>query len=165
MDIFRFFNENCHTGFIVKNVEAALEVVQKKFRHCQATSPYLFAPTRAWCMGEEMKEVPVIRIAMCRIRKDIAYEFVEPVSKCGFHYLQLLTHGDHLNHIAYQTEAYDQCRELILQEGAPILFEAETNDRVNGYRRCLYTKIDGFPSLIELQEKATDYREPLSPQE
>lgn len=159
MDIFQLFNENTHTGYIVADAAAALEVMQKKFQCCQTTEPYLFSPSRVWCMGERMSKLPVTRIVMCRIREGLAFEFIEPISKCGFHYLQLLTHGDHMNHVAFQTEKYETCREMILAEGAPILFEAETNDRLNGYRRCLYTKIDGFPGLLELQEKATPFKE------
>lgn len=159
MDIFQLFNKNIHTGFIVGDAEAALKTMQNKFHCCQTAEAYLFVPDHAWCMGEKLTTPPTIKIAMCRVREDIAFEFIEPVSKCGFHYLEYLTHGDHLNHVAYQTEEYEKCREQFLNDGAPILFEAETNDRLNGYRRCLYTKVDGFPGLIELQEKATAFRE------
>jgi len=147
-----------HVGYIVEDVSTAVEGLQKKFGCALGAKPYIFASERAWKDGEEFRDLK-LRIAICRINETMTFEYIQPISQEGYHYLSLISDGNSLNHICFGVEDYDRYRKDFLEHGALIMFEAEANDRQNGYRRCFYAKFKDIPGVFEIQEKPTAYRE------
>lgn len=151
----------CHVGYVVEDVDRCLKELQEKFCCCEHVTPYFFAPQRAWSCGVPIENC-VLKIAKCYMRDDlIMMEYIQPISKSGFHALSLIGNGDNLNHIAFNTDHYDECHSEFEKLGACFVFEAETNDIQNGYRRCAYAKLQHIPGLIEILENTKPYQENL----
>lgn len=157
MDLKNYLNGVSHVGFVVEDVADALANIQQRFGCCSEVEPYLFSPDKAWYCGEPLEGV-CLKIVMCRLSETIIYEIIQPLTPAGFHYASLMKQGDHLNHVALQTEDYEGLHKAFAQEGGKMLFEAETNDQRGGYRRCFYATLPGIPGVFEVQEKATAYR-------
>ena len=49
---------------------------------------------------------------------------------------------------------FDYWKDFFLQRGAKFLFESETEDEINGYRRCFYADDPEYGMVYEIKEKA-----------
>lgn len=159
MGVLEYLNGKNHVGYVVADAEKTAKQLEETFGKCLSVKIYTFRPTKSWSFGQEVENLE-LKIAMCQVTDEIAYEIIEPVSEKGFHYVSLQAQGDHVNHVAVDTEHYDEVRAAFVDAQAEFVFEAETNDQLNGYRRCAYMRLPGLAGVYEIKEKATAYREP-----
>lgn len=149
-----------HTGYVVESVETSLKSLQKSLGIALNVKSYLFAPQKAWSCGVPIEGLKM-QIALCPIKNDVFFEYIQPLTKAGFHFLSLVSNGDCLNHVAFCTDDYDACRAYFQKKGAVFVFEMEANDELIGYRRDFYAKLNGVPGVIEILENAQPYRIPV----
>lgn len=147
-----------HVGYVVSDVDAAVKNLQQSLHCALDAKPYLFSPDKAWLCGVPMEDL-VLKIAFCHIMDGVDFEYIEPVSKNGYHFLSLLEKGDGLNHVCFVTDQYDALHKEFEEMGASIFFEADVSDPVRGHRRCFYVKVDGVPGIFEIQQVATPHVE------
>ena len=147
-----------HVGYVVSDVEAAVEKLQSSFHVALDSKPYLFSPDKAWICGAPVDDL-VLKIAFCHIMDGLDFEYIQPVSKSGYHFLSLMERGDSLNHVCFVTDQYDALHKELEDMGASIFFEADVSDPVRGHRRCFYAKVDGVPGIFEIQEVPTPHVE------
>lgn len=156
MDFVSGLVAKCHVGYIVDDVDSALKNLQEKLGCALEAKSYLFKPLKAWT-----DDVPVddfsLKIVICRIKDNMTFEYIQPISKEGYHFSALVSNGTHINHICFATEDFDGYRAEFRKMGAKFLFEAEANDPQNGYRRCFYAQLDGIPGVFEILENAKPY--------
>ncbi|MBR4016629.1 MAG: VOC family protein [Oscillospiraceae bacterium] len=145
-----------HVGFVVEDVDAAVKNLQQTFECALDAEPYIFKPDKAWINGYPAGDIE-LKIAFCKISENVSFEYIQPVTQDGYHFMSLVERGDNLNHVCFVTDDLDYYREEFKKMGAPILFEAEVADPVRGRRRCLYTKLKGIPGVFEIQETAKPY--------
>lgn len=79
-------------------------------------------------------------------------ELIEPISGEGVHrdFLEAGQHG--LHHICFGVDEYDYWKSYFLKIGHAIIFESETEDEQNGYRRCFYAKDQTAGMVYEIKE-------------
>lgn len=152
--------EKCHVGYIVKDVDAAVKQLQEQLQCALHSQAYLFSPTKVWTNDIPLEHF-TLKIAICKIKDNMTFEYIQPISENGYHFDVLMRDGEGLNHICFATEDFDGYRSEFRKMGAQFLFEAEANDPLNGYRRCFYAKLQGIPGVIEILENAKPYRESL----
>ena len=157
MGILEKLTAKVHVGYVVQDVEHCLNSLNAHLHCAENTSTYVFTPVKAYTCGVPVKELS-LKIAMCHIKDNVYFEYIQPLSPGGFHYLSFLSGGEGMNHTAFYTDEYDFCREQFEELGAVFVFEAEANDPQNGYRRCFYAKLDGVPGILEVLENARPYR-------
>ena len=157
LNILEKLTAKVHMGYVVQDVEHCLECLKTNLHCAKDASTYIFTPVKAYTCGVPAKELS-LKIAMCHIKDNVYFEYIQPLSPGGFHYLSLLCGGDNMNHAAFYTDECDSCRRDFEELGAVFVFEAEANDPQNGYRRCFYAKLDGVPGVLEVLENARPYR-------
>lgn len=157
MNIMGKLTAKVHIGYVVQDVEHCLSSLNRHLHCAEGTSVYTFTPVKAYTCGVPMEQLS-LKIAMCCVKDNVYFEYIQPLSPGGFHYLSLLGSGDGMNHTAFYTDEYDSCRKYFEETGAVFVFEAEANDPQNGYRRCFYAKLDGIPGVLEVLENARPYR-------
>ena len=151
--------EKCHVGYIVEDVDAALEQLQQL--HCAiGVQTYLFTPSKVWTDDVPLQDF-TLKIAICKIKDNMTFEYIQPVTRDGYHFRWLTQWGEGINHVCFATEDFDGYRTQFRQMGAKFLFEAEANDPQNGYRRCFYAKLPDIPGVLEILENAKPYQENL----
>jgi len=150
--------EKTHVGYIVKDVDAAVAQLQEQLQCALNTQSYIFSPTKAWTNSVPLEGF-ALKIAICKIKDNMVFEYIQPISENGYHYQALMSDGEGLNHVCFATEDFDGYHKEFEKMGAEIVFEAEANDPLNGYRRCFYAKLNGLPGVFEVQENAKPYRE------
>ena len=156
-DILEKLTAKSHSGFVVEDVEACVKNLQDTLGIAKDVKPYIFAPNKAWSCGVPYENVKM-KIALCPVKNGVSFEYIQPLTKAGFHFLSLLSNGDELNHVAFCTDEFDACREFLVEKGAVFVFEMEANDELKGYRRNVYAKLEGVPGIIEILENAQPYR-------
>ena len=114
---------------------------------------YDFFPDSVWTNGVKMKEKCQIRICMVDWIDGMKLEILEPILGTGYEHDRFLANfGPGMHHIAYYLkEGWAEHRQYLLDQGARILFESETNDD-RGYRRCCYLKCPNTGLVIEIAE-------------
>ena len=142
-----------HVGVIVEDLEQAAAYFQTHFG-VESFQYYDFAPLRAWSYGKQVEGYQ-LKIAMGTVNDVTSkIELIQPVAGEGVHRDFLKAGGTGLHHIAYKVDNFDEWKAHYQGRGIPILFEAETEDPVNGYRRCLYVEDPAYHVVIEIKEKA-----------
>ena len=149
-----------HVGYVVQNVEESLKNLQAALGIAMDVKPYRFAPVKAWSCGVPLENLQM-QIALCPVKNDVYFEYIQPLTEAGFHFLSLLNNGDSLNHVAFCTDDFDTCHRAFAQKGAVFVFEMVANDAEKGYRRDFYAKLEGVPGIIEVLENAKPYRKDL----
>lgn len=142
-----------HVGFIVKDLTAAMAHF-KDFYGIEDFQIYHFSPTRAWSYGKEVKNYS-LKIAMCGVNDaSSGIEIIQPVSGEGVHKDFIDAGNNGLHHIAFKVDDYDYWREYFVARGARFVFESETEDATNGYRRCFYAEDAENNMVYEIKEIA-----------
>lgn len=150
--------ERNHVGFLVADVDLAVKALQKQLQCAMDTKSYLFRPLKAWTKGTAERDF-ALKIAICRIADKMTFEYIQPLTETGYHFEELSKKGEGINHVCFATEDFDSYKKDFLAMNAELLFEAEANDPVNGYRRCFYARLPGIPGVIEVLENPKPYRE------
>jgi methylmalonyl-CoA/ethylmalonyl-CoA epimerase len=139
-----------HLGYVVENVDTDAALFT---RHMGVMDfrIYDFVPLRAWADGTELSGC-ALRIAMGSIGNNVKVELIQPVSGETPHARFLRDRGPGLHHAAFSTADYDAWRGSYRDNGARIVFEAEAEDDIIGYRRCFYAQVNGMAGLVEFSE-------------
>ncbi|MGI6227087.1 MAG: VOC family protein [Peptococcales bacterium] len=138
-----------HIGFVVEDLEESMDRLTNIFG-IKKFSVYDFTPTRAWSEGVEVANYQ-LKIAMAVVDDKTGFEIIQPVSE-GIHKKMAESGKKGVNHIAFKVDDYDYWRAFFQQKGARFIFESETEDELNGYRRCFYVEEQDL--IYEIKEKA-----------
>lgn len=136
-----------HTGMIVSNIDDCVG----RFSDVLGIDSFIvydFTPMRAFVRGEEIFDC-TFRIAMATLQNGSQIEIIEPVSGDTPQMDFIRSGREGMHHIAFYTDRYDEWLAHFKARGAEILFEAEVEDDVKGYRRCFYAKDDRLPCVLE----------------
>ena len=140
-----------HIGYVVENLEASAGTF-RAFMGIESFRIYDFVPRKAWVDGKELSGC-ALRIAMGSITgSTVKVELIQPVSGETPHALFLRERGPALHHVAFPVVEYEDWRQRYRGSGARIVFEAEAEDDIIGYRRCFYARAEGMAGLIEIAE-------------
>ena len=141
-----------HLGYIVEDLDGNVE----RFRRVlgvETSRVYDFVPLRAWASGRVIEPCK-LRIGIGTLKNDVKIELIQPVEGDTPHARYLREHGPGLHHMAFYTKDYVQWLDYFRGQGAEIVFEAEAEDEVIGYRRALYARVGGMVGLVEITEIA-----------
>lgn len=142
-----------HIGFVVPDLEKTLAHISETFG-IEKFQIYDFSPTRAWSYGDEIFGYK-LKIAMSVIDSGkTGFEIIQPINSEGVHWDMAHSGKKGMNHIAFKVDDYDYWRDFFQKKGAKLIFESETEDELNGYRRCFYVKDDVEDLIYEIKEKA-----------
>lgn len=136
-----------HIGIIVPNVEEGLKQYSSIFGPISAPI-YTFKPLKSCSYNESINDCE-LKISLGEVISGLKIELIEPTSPDTPHSEFLKNTGGGMHHVAYQTDEYDWWLDYFNQRKIGILFEAEVEDEVRGYRRCAYVDL-GFKHIIEL---------------
>lgn len=137
-----------HVGYIVENLEAAVSRLSDIYGlegwiYCD------YRPLRAWTRGVLTADY-FLRIATSAPSDQCRFEVVEPVSE-GVH-MDFLRKGQPINHICHMTDHYEALRCHYLDNGCDLIFEAEMEDELRGYRRSCYMYDKSLNCIFEAAE-------------
>jgi len=142
-----------HLGFVVKDLENTMKNLTEVFG-IKEFKIYDFKPTKAWSNGKEILDYN-LKIAMSvQDEEKTCIEIIQPLSNEGIHKEMAESGIKGINHIAFKVDDYDYWRDFFEQKGVEFIFESETEDDINGYRRCFYVKDDSEGLIYEIKEKA-----------
>ena len=142
-----------HIGFVVQDFEKTVEHLSYIFG-IKNFSIYEFSPSRAWSNGKEIKGYK-LKIAMSAAENNkTGFEIIQPLSNEGIHREMADSGKKGMNHIAFKVDDYDYWRMYFEQKGVKLIFESETEDELNGYRRCFYVQDDEEDIIYEIKEKS-----------
>jgi hypothetical protein len=91
---------------------------------------------------------------MCSVNgSSSGIEILQHVSGEGVHKDFIAAGNNGLHHIAFKVDDFDYWREYFVGKGSRFVFEAETEDPVNGYRRCFYAEDKENNMIYEIKEQ------------
>ena len=143
-----------HIGVIVPDIEKARE----ELRYLYGDLPgldfvYDFVPDTVWTDGVKLEEKCILRLCVIQWIDGMKMELLQPIlGEHNAHVKFLRKIGGGLHHIAYYVkEHFTEYRKYLLDAGATIIFESETED-ARGYRRCCYLQCPQTNMVIEIAE-------------
>ncbi len=142
-----------HLGVVVPDLEKALDELKTMYGIDENCSVYEFVPLRVWAWGEEIEGCK-IRIAMIDWTERLKLEILQPVFGNIEHQRFIDEVGGGIHHCAFYVTDYLSYREYIERIGGEIIFETETEDEKQGYRRCCYARFKETQMIIEVLERA-----------
>lgn len=141
-----------HVGYVVDDVERNAE----RYRRTLGIDSFLiynFTPNNAWADERKLPEC-TLRIAIGNIKNEVKIELIQPIAGDTPHARFLKEKGPGVHHIAFYTRDYEQWRAYFKDSGARLVFEAEAEDEIIGYRRSFYAQVEGMVGLFEITEIA-----------
>ena len=138
-----------HVGYVVKNREdvcAALSDIYK----LPSWTMVEYKPLKAACFGKAQDDYYV----KAAVHPDIGgtgIEVIEPVSE-GMHMHFFRKYPNAVNHVCHTVRDYEQRLQAFLDKGCELIFEAEMEDEIRGYRRCGYAFDPVLRSIFEFAE-------------
>lgn len=142
-----------HVGYLVRDLDEAVAHFTAMYG-IEDWALYDFKPTRAWSYGKEVTGYH-LKIAMANVNdQSSGVELIQHVSGDGVHHDWVATGNHGMHHIAFKVDDFDYWKDYFLQRGAKFVFESETEDDVNGYRRCFYADDPEYGMVYEIKEKA-----------
>jgi catechol 2,3-dioxygenase-like lactoylglutathione lyase family enzyme len=141
-----------HFGYIVKDIDSSIYFFNK-ILDIKDFYIYDFKPIKAWVNGNEINDC-FFKIGMGSIGNDLKIELIKPISGEMTPHIKLARKGEsNLHHIAFQVSNYLYWRKHFIENlKAKIIFEAEVEDEVIGYRRSFYAIINNKVGIIEIAE-------------
>lgn len=139
-----------HVGFVVKDLDEAIDRFKNLYGYV-IEAPYDFKPGKVWSYGKQVSDY-CLKIAMLKMGNGTVIELIQPISGDGVHKDFILNGGQGLHHICYAVDDYDTWREYFVKSGNKFVFESETEDETNGYRRCFYAKDEAVGMIYEIKE-------------
>lgn len=139
-----------HVGFVVEDLEKTVKCFEEVYG-IKCGNPYEFRPTKVRSYGKAVDNY-CLRIAMLSMGNGSVIEVIQPVSGKGVHrdFIEAGNGGQH--HICFSVDDYDYWREHFCSRGDRIVFESETEDEINGYRRCFYAEDKDIGMIYEIKE-------------
>lgn len=139
-----------HVGFVVRDLKKTVARFEELYQ-IKDFSIYPFSPTRTWSYGEEVFGYRLL-IAMIFLGNGSAIEIIQPLEGKGVHSDFVEAGNSGMHHIAFSVDDFDYWREYFLEKEAKFVFESETEDDVNGYRRCFYAEDQEAGMIYEIKE-------------
>lgn len=139
-----------HVGFVVPNLEKTIERFEKLYG-LPAGEPYEFRPGRVWSYGQEVDNY-CLRISMVSMDDGSLIELIQPVSGEGVHRDFIAAGNNGMHHLAFSVDDYDYWHDYFKATDANFVFESETEDELNGYRRCFYAEDEIAGMIYEIKE-------------
>jgi len=139
-----------HVGYVVTNADAAAQECLRLLG-LSDLMVYDFSPLHAWVDGRELPECR-LRIAVGAMGNGVKVELVQPVAGDTPHARFLREKGPGPHHVAFYTKQFDEWLSFYRKLGAAIVFQAEVEDELIGYRRSFYAQTPEMPGLIEISE-------------
>ena len=141
-----------HIGYIVEDIDNNIKLY-KNILNINDFYIYNFKPMRAWVDAEEIYDCKM-KIAMGVMENGIKIEFIQPISGATTpHMIFVKKKGSNIHHIAFHVKNYEDWRSYYKEKlNARIIFEAEAEDEVIGYRRSFYSRVANTDGVIEISE-------------
>lgn len=139
-----------HVGFIVPDLEKAAERFEKLFG-LPAGDAYEFRPGRVWSYGKEVGNY-CLKICMVAMDDGSQIELIQPISGEGVHRDFIETGHNGMHHLGFSVDDYDVWHKYFEDNHANFVFESETEDELNGYRRCFYAEDKELGMIYEIKE-------------
>lgn len=143
-----------HFGMIVPDMDRARESLRRLYGDLPGLDfVYEFHPDTVWTAGHKVESPVALQICMVDWVDGKRLELLHPIAGQGYEHTTFLERtGGGLHHVAYYVPGeYPEYRAFLLEQGAEILFESETEDD-RGYRRCCYLKVPGSNLVVEVAE-------------
>lgn len=140
-----------HVGFVVSDLEKTIDRFEKVYG-LLASEPYEFRPSRTWSYGKEVEDY-CLRISNLSMDDNSLIELIQPISGEGVHKDFIAAGNNGMHHIAFSVDDYDYWHDYFKAADAEFVFESETEDELNGYRRCFYAADKDVGMVYEIKEK------------
>lgn len=143
-----------HIGLVVSDMEQARKELLAVYGPLPGLDfVYDFFPDTVWGSdGRKLEEKCQIRICMFDWFTGFKMELLQPILGATEHDRFARADGGGMHHVAYYTrEHFSDYRALLLEQGARIIFESETEDE-RGYRRCCYLRCPRTNMVYEIAE-------------
>ena len=154
MELDRLPKQPEHIGIVVADMEKARAEIRALYGPLPGMDfVYEFKPDTVWTDGVKLEGPAKLRLCMIQWQGGMKMELMEPMFGGNWEHPKFLeAHGGGLHHVAYYTkEHFSAYRQLLLNQGARILFESETEDD-RGYRRCCYLQCPESHFVVEIAE-------------
>ncbi|MGI6777056.1 MAG: VOC family protein [Acetivibrionales bacterium] len=139
-----------HVGYVVPNRDVAVKRL-KEFYGIEDWIYIEYKPLRASCYGKTFNGY-YVRAAAMPASGSCALEIIEPVSE-GMHMDFLRKYTNCINHICHTVKEYEKYRDHFIDLGCELIFEAEMEDDIKGYRRCAYAYDPVMNTIFEFAEE------------
>jgi methylmalonyl-CoA/ethylmalonyl-CoA epimerase len=141
-----------HVGIISADLEKCVRTFGQLFGNNELQI-YDFIPKKVWVLGKAVSGCK-LKIAMIKLPNGMAFEIIEALTGDDIpHKTFLAERGGGLHHIAFYTDQYDNWLGYFKHNNVAILFEAEAEDEIRGYRRCFYAEDKRLGLIVEFTEK------------
>lgn len=140
-----------HVGFVVKDLDSTAAQM-KKLYGINVPAPYYFSPSKAWSYGKEVPDYK-LKITMVTLGTGTLIELIQPVSGEGVHKEFIDAGNNGLHHICFCVDDYDYWYGEFQKQNVEFVFESETEDEINGFRRCFYAEDKIIGTIYEIKEK------------
>lgn len=154
MTITRLPEKITHIGLVVEDMGKAQEELRSLYGSLPGLNTvYDFYPDSVWGPeGQKISEKCQIRICMIEWANGLKMELLQPILGTTEHARFIREFGGGMHHVAYYVkDNFSEYRSLLLEQGAKILFESETEDE-RGHRRCCYLCCPGTHMVYEIAE-------------
>lgn len=138
-----------HVGYLVKDREAACRQLEKLYGLGEWTK-IEYKPLKASCFGKPF-EGYYVKAAIHPSVGGCGLELIQPVSE-GMHMEFFRRDANSANHICHTVKDYEKYLKYFLDKGCELVFEAEMEDEIRGYRRCGYAYDPILHIIFELAE-------------
>lgn len=138
-----------HTGYLVADREAACRQLEKIYGLDQWTMVE-YKPLKATCYGKPFDGY-YVKAAVHPPVGGCGIEIIQPVSG-GMHMDFFRRDPNGINHVCHTVKDYEKYLQLFLDKGCELIFEAEMEDEIRGYRRCGYAYDPILRTVFEFAE-------------
>ena len=141
-----------HIGFIVKNLEESMEYFKAVYG-IENYQTWKFKPMSVKVNGISVYEYQ-LKVAMGSYAGcDTKLEIIEPVTPLGCHYNFVKAGKSGIHHLCFTTDQYNYWHDSFIKKNVNLMFEAEIEDDIIGYRRCFYAEDPKAGMIFELREE------------
>jgi hypothetical protein len=138
-----------HVGYLVKDRKTACEQLKRTYGLDNWTLVE-YKPMKASCYGRPFEEY-YVKAAVHPPAGGCGIEIIQPVSE-GLHMDFFRRDKNAINHICHTVRNYQKYLQHFLDRGCELVFEAEMEDEIRGYRRCGYVYDPVLRTLFEFAE-------------
>lgn len=138
-----------HVGYLVKDRDACVAHLEKLYG-ITGWKMVEYKPMATKCYGEPFENY-YVKAAVHPPIDGCGIELIQPVSG-GLHYDFKERDHDSINHICHKPADYEYWINRFVEKGCELVFEAEMEDDVLGYRRCGYVYDPVLRTVFEFAE-------------
>ncbi len=138
-----------HVGYVVKDRETVCEALSTIYG-LEKWTMVEYKPLKAKCFGKNQDDYYV----KAAVHPDIGgcgLEVIQPVSE-GMHMHFFQKDPNSVNHVCHTVKDYEYWLQTFIDKGCELIFEAEMEDEIRGYRRCGYAYDPTLRTIFEFAE-------------